>query len=62
MGALFHAENEELVEGKKGEVPSDPQLVAKGCYVAGFIYMGLFAFCWCQVDGFELEISPGLIC
>ncbi|KAJ3148634.1 hypothetical protein HDU86_007389 [Geranomyces michiganensis] len=48
LGALFHSDNEELVEGKKGEVPTDPAMVARGCYLAGFIYMGFFSFCWCQ--------------
>ncbi|KAJ3011365.1 hypothetical protein HKX48_006866 [Thoreauomyces humboldtii] len=48
LGALFNAENEELVEGKAGTVPTDPAMVARGCYLAGFIYMGFFAFCWCQ--------------
>ncbi|KAI8816187.1 uncharacterized protein EV422DRAFT_547059 [Fimicolochytrium jonesii] len=49
LGALFHAHAEELVEGKEGEVPTDPAAVARGCYLAGFIYMGFFGFCWGQV-------------
>nr|KAJ3420956.1 hypothetical protein HK105_004856 [Polyrhizophydium stewartii] len=46
LGALFHAEVEELVEGKNA--PSDPIAVSKACYAAAFIYLGLGVFCLIQ--------------
>ncbi|KAJ3323783.1 STIP1 y and U box-containing protein 1 [Boothiomyces sp. JEL0866] len=46
MGGLYHAEIEKFVTGK--HPPKDPLAIAKACYVAAFIYMGLFAFGLCQ--------------
>ncbi|KAI9101698.1 hypothetical protein DFS34DRAFT_426139 [Phlyctochytrium arcticum] len=46
MGALFNTENPSLAD--HNNPPADLRVVAKGCYLAGFIYMAFFVFCWCQ--------------
>ncbi|KAJ3314390.1 hypothetical protein HDV04_000352 [Boothiomyces sp. JEL0838] len=54
MGGLYHNEVEKFVTGK--HPPKDPMAIAKACYVAAFIYMGLFAFGLCQ-SGSDLFLS-----
>ncbi|KAI8897283.1 hypothetical protein BC833DRAFT_594441 [Globomyces pollinis-pini] len=46
IGALYHQGAEILVEGK--HAPPDASATAKSCFVAGFIYIGLFALSYCQ--------------
>ncbi|KAI9009815.1 hypothetical protein BC832DRAFT_552533 [Gaertneriomyces semiglobifer] len=48
LGALFQAENGQLMHGEPDEVPKDPKAVARAAFIAGAIYAVLFGFCTCQ--------------
>ena len=49
LGSFYSFRLEQLIAGHSPI--KDPSVVARGCYTAAFIYMGVFVFCYFQVSG-----------